>query len=403
MGSHGPADRVLGVGMVGCGFMGGVHSLAWRNAGRVFDLALPAELAVIAARDEQAVRKAAHQWGWGAVETDWRRLVERPDVGLVDICSPGDTHAEVAVAALAAGKHVLCEKPLANTVSEAETMVAAAAQASADGIRSMVGFNYRRVPALALAHNLVAQGGLGRIRHVRSVYLQDWLVDPEFPLTWRLQRERAGSGALGDLGAHIVDLAQFLTGQQIRGVAAMSETFVSERPLPDAGTGSGLSRRGGQGRGRVTVDDATAFLARLSGGAMATFEASRMAPGRKNAMRIEVNGEEGSLAFDFESMNELWLSAGDEDTLAPGAFRRILVTEADHPYLSGWWPPGHGLGYDHTFTNEVRDMLEAVHLGQDPLPSFADGLVVQRVLDAVAASAQAGSKWIDIPDHREAP
>jgi predicted dehydrogenase len=287
---------------------------------------------------------------------------------------------------------------LANTVSEAETMVAAAERASVDGIRSMVGFNYRRVPALALAHNLVAEGALGQIRHVRSAYLQDWLVDPEFPLTWRLQRERAGSGALGDLGAHLIDLAQFLTGQQIRGVVAMSETFVSERPLPDSGTGSGLSRRGGQGTGRVTVDDATAFLARLSGGGMATFEASRMAPGRKNAMRIEVNGERGSLAFDFESMNELWLSTEGDDVPGPGAFRRILATEADHPYLYGWWPPGHGLGYDHTFTNEVRDLLEAVHMGQDPLPSFADGLVVQGVLDAVAASAQAGSKWIDIPD-----
>jgi len=266
MGNYGTAGRALGVGMVGSGFMGAVHSVAWRNAARVFHLAQPAELMAIAARDERAVREAADRWGWAGTETDWRRLIQRPDLDLVDICSPGDTHAEVALAALAAGKHVLCEKPLANTVSEAATVVAAAARASADGVRSMVFFNSRRDPALALAHNLVSQGALGRIRHVRSLYLQDWLVDPEFPLTWRLQRERARSGALGDLGAHIIDLAQFLTGQQIRGVAAMSETFVSERPLPDAGTGSGLARRGGQGRGRVTVDDATAFLARLSGG-----------------------------------------------------------------------------------------------------------------------------------------
>jgi predicted dehydrogenase len=288
---------------------------------------------------------------------------------------------------------VLCEKPLANTVAEAEAMVAAAETARGQGIRSMVGFNYRRVPAIALARKLVADGRLGTVRHVRAVYLQDWILDPEFPLVWRLQRERAGSGALGDLGAHIVDLAQFILGDLVTGVSALTETFVRERPLPESS--SGLSATGSGERGEVTVDDAALFLARFAGGAVATFEATRFATGRKNAMRIEVNGSQGSLAFDFESMNDLSFFDQTLDDETAG-FRRILVTEPGHPYLSAWWPPGHLIGYEHSFTHEVRDLVDAIATGADPTPSFADGLQVQQVLAAVEASAAAGSGWTPV-------
>jgi predicted dehydrogenase len=328
--------------------------------------------------------------GWSSVETDWKDLVKRDDVHLVDICTPGDTHAEIAIAALEAGKHVLCEKPLANTVAEAEAMVQAAVAAEQRGVRSMVGFNYRLVPAIALARKLVADGRLGTIRHVRAQYLQDWIVDPSFPLVWRLQKEKAGSGALGDIGAHIIDLAQHVLGSAITGVAGLTETFVRERPLPEAS--SGLSASGGGGTGAVTVDDAALFLARFRSGALGTFEATRFASGRKNAIRLEVNGSDGSLAFDFESMNELQFHDHTEDTETAG-FRRILVTEPTHPYAQAWWPPGHGLGYEHTFIHEVVDLVSAIGAGRPPVPSFADGLQVQQVLAAVERSAAAASCW----------
>jgi predicted dehydrogenase len=380
---------ILGVGMVGYGFMGAAHSQAWRAAARVFDLPLDPRLAAVCGRDAGAVRAVARRHGWAAAETDWRSLIRRDDVQLVDICAPGDVHAEIAIAALDAGKHVLCEKPLASTVPEAEAMAAAAARASARGVRSMIGFNYRRVPAIALARQLIIAGRLGEIRHVRSSYLQDWLVDPSFPLTWRLQREHAGSGALGDLGSHIVDLAQYLTGEVIGGVSGMAATFVRERPLPGAAAG-------GPGSGAVTVDDAVLFAARLGAGTMASFEATRFASGRKNELRIEVNGDRGSLAFNLERLNELQFYDHTQDAAVAG-FRRILVTEPGHPYLSGWWPPGHVLGWEHTFTHEVADLVSAIAAGTDPAPSFADGLQVQRVLAAVEHSAAQDSGWTPVP------
>jgi predicted dehydrogenase len=385
----GPATR-LGVGMVGYAFMGAAHSQAWRTAGRFFDLPLEPELTALCGRDESAARAAAAKLGWRSVETDWKRLIARDDVDLVDVCTPGDTHAEIAIAALDAGKHVLCEKPLANTVDEARAMVAAAERAAAKGVRSTVGFNYRRVPAVALAKRLVEQGRIGEVRHVRGTYLQDWIVDPEFPLVWRLQKDKAGSGALGDIGAHVVDMAQFVVGDRLAGVSALTETFVKQRPLPTAS--SGLSAAGSSDRGEVTVDDAALFIGRFGGGAVANFEATRFATGRKNALRLEVNGSLGSLAFDFEAMNELSFFDGTEDPETAG-FRRILVTEPTHPYAGAWWPPGHGLGYEHTFTHEVADLLRDLAAGADPTPSFADGLQVQLVLDAVARSAESGSSW----------
>ncbi|MFI7031391.1 Gfo/Idh/MocA family protein [Microbispora rosea] len=382
----------LGVGMVGYAFMGRVHSQAWRNVASFFDLPVRPAMAALSGRSPDRTAEAAATLGWAAVETDWKRLVERDDVQIVDICTPGDSHAEIAIAALAAGKHVLCEKPLANTVAEAEAMAAAAKEAAARGVRSMVAFNYRRVPAVALARRFVEEGRLGEIRHVRAQYLQDWIVDPEFPLVWRLQKDKAGSGALGDIGAHIIDTAEFITGQLLTGVSAMTETFVKQRPLAEGS--SGLAGEGGTGQmGEVTVDDAALFTGRLSGGALASFEATRFATGRKNALRIEVNGALGSLSFDFEAMNELWFyDAADRDA----GFRRILVTEPDHPYAGAWWPPGHGLGYEHTFVHETKDFLEAIAAGVDPAPSFEDGLRVQRVLAAVEQSAAEGSRFTPV-------
>jgi len=375
----------LGVGMIGYSFMGAVHSHAWRTVGRVFDLGVDVDMRVICGRNEEAVTEAAAKYGWQSAETDWRAVIARDDIDIVDVCTPGSSHEEIAVAALNAGKHVICEKPLANTVAEAERM-AAAAQASSG--KSMVAFNYRRVPALAYARELVQQGRLGRIFHVRAVYLQDWIIDPEFPLVWRLVKEEAGSGALGDLGAHIVDAAQFVTGSQITNVSGELRTFIDERPL--VGETHLLEATKSAERGKVTVDDAALFLANFDNGAVGTFEATRFASGRKNGMAIEVNGEKASLRFEFESMNELWVHDHTVDGKDAG-FRRVMVTEGDHPYVEGWWPPGHVLGYDHTFTHEFRDFVLDIVNDRAPEPSFADGLYVQRVLDAVERSAQAQS------------
>ncbi|MGA5795287.1 Gfo/Idh/MocA family protein [Streptomyces cellulosae] len=384
----------LRIGMVGYAFMGAAHSQGWRTVGRVFELPLRPEMAVICGRDADAVRAAAVRHGWAEAETDWRALVERDDIDLVDICTPGDSHAEIALAALAAGKHVLCEKPLANTVAEAEAMARAAQEARDRGQAAMVGFNYRRVPATALARRMVEEGRIGTLRHVRVAYLQDWLVDPQFPLTWRLRREQAGSGSLGDLGAHIVDLAQYLAGEPLAGVSALTETFVRERPLSTAPS-SGLAAVSAAGTGPVTVDDAAVFTGRFTSGALASFEATRYATGRKNALRIELNGERGSLAFDLERLNELEYHDGTGDA-THGGFRRILVTEPDHPYLDAWWPPGHGLGYEHTFAHQARDLVHAIAEGRSPEPSFADGLQVQRVLAAVEESAEKNAVYTPI-------
>jgi predicted dehydrogenase len=386
--------RRVGVGMVGYAFMGAAHSQAWRSVNRFFDIPLQVDMAAICGRSAAAVEEAADKLGWRTHTTDWRSLLTRDDVDVVDICTPGDSHAEIAVAALEAGKHVVCEKPLANTVAEAEEMVRAADAARERGVRAMVAFNYRRVPALALARRMIAAGRLGTIHHVRAAYLQDWLVDPSAPLAWRLQKEHAGSGALGDLGAHVVDLAQHLLGRSITTVSGLLETFVGERPIAAASSGLSATASGVE-TGQVTVDDAALFLARFDGGAVGSFEATRFAAGRKNVMSLEINGSQGSLRFDLERMNELWFHDETLDAEYAG-FRRILVTEADHPYLEAWWPPGHVLGYEHTFTHEVRDFLAALADGTDPEPSFADGLQVQRVLTAVEESAESRC-WEKVP------
>ncbi|MFI2566303.1 Gfo/Idh/MocA family protein [Paenarthrobacter sp. NPDC018779] len=382
--------KKLRVAMIGYGFMGAAHSQGWRTAPRVFDLPAETEMAVIVGRDAHAVAKAATQWGWAESATDWRQVIARDDIDIVDIVTPGDSHAEIAIAALDAGKHVLCEKPLANTVAEAEAMAAAAERAAEKGVKAMVGFTYRRVPAVTFLRQLIAEGVVGRIAHVRASYRQDWLVDPDMPLAWRLQKEHAGSGALGDIGAHAIDLVEYVTGMDVEQVSGVLDTIVKQRPLQ--GSGTGLSGKAAAGYGQVTVDDIAIFTGRLGSGALASFEATRFATGRKNALSIEVSGDKGALAFDLEDLNSIQFY----DRTAPAdlqGFRKILVTEPVHPYVSAWWPAGHMLGYEHGFSHQVKDLVEGIARNTDPHPTFADGLRVQRVLEAVERSADNDSVW----------
>ncbi|WP_258370825.1 Gfo/Idh/MocA family protein [Curtobacterium sp. MCLR17_043] len=394
MASESTVQQRLRVAMVGHGFMGAAHSQAWRTAPRFFDLGAEPEMAVIVGRDPERTEAARQQYGWQAASTDWRAVVADPDIDVVDVVSPGSSHVEIAIAALQAGKHVLCEKPLANTVAEAEAMTAAADAARAQGVRAMVGFSYRRVPAIAFARQLVQDGRIGTVRQVRALYLQDWLADEDGPMTWRLDKSLAGSGALGDIGAHAIDLVEHVTGASLATVSGTLETFVTERPLMAEGVG--LSGTASSERGQVTVDDAAFFTARLGGGAadgaIGTFEATRYATGRKNGLTLEISGSEGAIQFDLEAMNELRLYESNAPAGEQG-FRRILVTEPEHPYMAAWWPTGHLIGYEHTFSHQVKDFVVAIVAGTDPSPSFADGLHVQRVLDAVERSAATGSTW----------
>jgi predicted dehydrogenase len=386
--------RILRVGMVGYGFMGAAHSQGWRTAPRVFGLPAEIEMAVVVGRNADAVADAASRWGWSESATDWREVIARDDIDIIDIVTPGDSHAEIAIAALEAGKHVLCEKPLANTVAEAEAMAAAAERAAASGVRSMVGFTYRRVPAVTFLRDLIAEGVVGEIQQVRAAYRQDWLVDPEMPLAWRLQKEHAGSGALGDIGAHAIDTTQFVTGLAVSAVSGTIETIVKQRPL--LGEGSGLSGTAGDGYGEVTVDDVAIFTGRLENGALVSFEATRFATGRKNQLTIEVSGTKGALAFDLEDLNSLSYYDRTAPTDRQG-FTKILVTEGEHPYVSAWWPAGHMLGYEHGFSHQVKDLVEGIVAGTDPHGTFAEGLAVQRVLDAVEVSSGRESAWVSIP------
>ncbi len=384
----------LRVAMIGHGFMGAAHSQGWRTAPHVFDLPAEVEMTVVVGRNADAVAASAAKWGWAESATDWREVIARDDIDIVDIVTPGDSHAEIAIAALDAGKHVLCEKPLANTVEEAEAMAAAAERAAANGIRAMVGFTYRRVPAITFLRDLIAEGVVGEIQQVRAAYRQDWLVDPEMPLAWRLQKEHAGSGALGDIGAHAIDTTQFVTGLAVTAVSGTIETIVKTRPL--LGSGSGLSATAGEGRGEVTVDDVAIFTGRLANGALVSFEATRFATGRKNQLTVEVSGTKGALAFDLEDLNSL----NFYDRTAPGdrqGFTKIYVTEAQHPYIAAWWPAGHMLGYEHGFSHQVKDLVEGIVSGVDPHGTFAEGLRVQRVLDAVETSSGRESAWVPVP------
>jgi predicted dehydrogenase len=369
--------KKINIAMIGYQFMGRTHSNAWRQVSRFFDTPLDPVLKVVVGRDEAGVRAAADQLGWAEHSTSWESVIERDDIDVVDICTPGDSHHPIAIAAAAAGKAVFCEKPLANTVAEAEQMLAAVRKA---GVTHMLCHNYRRVPAIALAKQLIEQGKIGTIHHYRGTYLQDWIVDPEFPRVWRLNKSQAGSGALGDIASHSLDLARFLVGE-VSEVAGLLHTFITERPLP-----------GSTQRAPVDVDDAALSLLRFENGAIGSVEATRFALGRKNYNRFEINGSKGSIAFDLERMNELevYIEEGSES-----GFRRILATDAAHPYMSSWWPPGHIIGYEHTFTHTVLDLLRAIADGTTPVPNFEDGVRNQKLLAAIERAAESKA-WVSV-------
>jgi predicted dehydrogenase len=385
----------VNVGLIGYSFMGKVHSHAFKDMSFFFpEAAAYPVMKAICGRNEANVSDAAKTFGWQSYETDWKTLIGRDDIHLVDVSTPGDSHAEIAIAAAEAGKHVFCEKPLANNLAEARAMADAVRNA---GVKSMVAYNYRRVPAVALAKKLIEEGRIGDIYHWRAVYLQDWIMDPDFPLVWRLQKEKAGSGPHGDLNAHIIDLARYLVGD-ISEVSGMQETFIKERPIAEEiDAALGASTGGSSQMGQVTVDDTTLFLARFENGAVGTFEATRFAGGRRNGNRFEINGSKGSIAFNLEKMNELqYYNREDEDHIQ--GFREIIVNEGVHPYMDHWWPPGHIIGWEHTFIHEVYDLMQAIGGADDNLhPDFDEGVKDQAVLEAVSISAE-NKSWIKVAD-----
>jgi predicted dehydrogenase len=382
--------KSLNVGMIGYNFMGKAHSNAWRQAPRFFDLPADVRLHTICGRSAESVENARLQLGWEKARTDWRAVVSDPEIDIVDICTPNDSHAEIAIEAARQGKAILCEKPLALNVEQAREMVAAVKKAR---VVNMVCHNYRRIPAIALAKRMIQEGAIGdRIFHYRARYAQDWITDPNFPLVWRLQSKIAGSGSHGDIDAHIIDLGRYLVGE-IKEVCGLMETFIRERPLPEQ-TGAALAAEGGKKMGRVTVDDAVSWIGRFKNGAIANLEATRFALGRKNNIAIEINGSKGSLAFDFEDMNRLEYYNADDPADRRG-FRSILVTESTQPYAGAWWPPGHIIGYEHTFVNTFADFIEAVVAGKSVQPTFEDGLQNEKVLAAIAESAKS-RQWVKV-------
>jgi len=374
--------KTLNVGMIGYKFMGRAHSNAWLKADKFFDLKARPVMKVICGRDKAGVAAAAYRFGWEKFETDWREVVDDSTIDIIDINTPNDTHAEIAIAAAKAGKAILCEKPLALNVKEAKLMADAVKKA---GVVNMVCHNYRRIPAIVLAKKMIDAGDLGQIYHYRARYAQDWIVDPNFPLVWRLQSKVSGSGAHGDINAHIIDLGRYLIGE-FKEVCGQMETFIKERPLP------GDSSR----KGKVTVDDAVMFIGRFANGALANLEATRFALGRKNGIQIEINGSKGSLVFELEDMNRLKFYS-ESDPADRRGFRDILVTQGGgvHPYVGNWWPPGHIIGYEHTFVHTVADFVNAVVDRKSVQPTFEDGLADQIVLDAVEKSART-RRWMKI-------
>ncbi|CAN5594381.1 Gfo/Idh/MocA family oxidoreductase [soil metagenome] len=390
----------LNVALLGSKFMGRAHSNAWLKVGKFFPVRPLPVMHTVVARNAGELEEFAGTWGWQNTTTDWRAAVTAEEIDLVDIGTPNDVHAEQAVAALEAGKHVACEKPLAGTLADAEAMAAAAGRSST---KTFVWFNYRRVPAVALAHQLVASGAVGRIYHVRAAYLQSW-GGPDTPLLWRFQGDIAGSGAHGDLNAHIVDAVRFVTGEEIVTVeGAIEHTFIEERAVLDGAAGGEIAGAGaatGAVKAPSTVDDAVLFLGRLSGGGLASFESTRLATGYHNANRFEIHGDRGALRFDFERMNELGFYSLDGDARVQG-WTTIDVTRGGdgHPYADAWWPDSHGLGYEHSFVNQASDILTVIGGGEPlvPLPDFADALATQRVLHAAIESAR-GRAPVDIAD-----
>jgi len=384
------AKKTINVGLVGYKFMGKAHSNAYRQVGRFFtELEVQPVLKALCGRDEAGVKQAAETFGWLEYETDWRKLISRDDIDVIDIAAPGNLHAEIAIAAAKAGKHVLCEKPLGNTSAQAKEMLDAVNEA---GVKHGIFFNYRKAPAVALAKQLVTEGTLGKIYHWRGTYLQDWIVNPNFPLVWRLQKETAGSGSHGDLNAHLIDTARYLVGD-IAEVNGILETFVKQRPEL-ASTDDRMGGTASDKMGEVTVDDASVFMARFENGAIGTFEATRFALGRKNYNRFEINGSKGSVVFNMERPNELEVYTEDTRTGTYG-FRTVSVTSGQDPYSGHYWPTAHNTGYEHTFINLLYDAFTAIGANKNPSPDFYDGYVNNLILDAVEKSAHT-RQWVPV-------
>jgi len=381
------ARRSVNVGLVGYKFMGKAHSFGFKNAAAMFpEIEAVPVMKAICGRDEGAVKAAMEQYGWESFETDYRRLVARDDIDLVDISTGNNVHAEIAIAAAEAGKHVFCEKPLAMNPAEARQMLDAVKKA---GVKHMVNFNYRAVPAIALAKKMIDDGLIGRVFHWRSVYLQDWIIDPGFPLVWRLDKDVAGSGSLGDLAAHSIDLALWLVGE-IDEVSSNLTTFIKKRPKLAETTG-GLSARASDEQAEVTVDDSAIALVKFRNGAVGTIEATRFAAGNRNGNRFEINGEKGAIRFNVERLNELeYFNREDPEGLQ--GWRTINVTDVVHPYMSGWWPAGHIIGWGETFVHQVVSLMNAIARDEMPSPNFEDGLKCQYVLEAVEKSDASG-RW----------
>ncbi len=362
--------------------MGKAHSNGWRQAPRFFDMKHDVRLHTICGRNGPAVEKARKQYGWNYAETDWRNVVSNPDIDIIDINTPNDSHAEIAIAAAKEGKHILCEKPLAMDVKQCRQMLQAVKKAK---VTHMICHNYRRIPAIAQAKKMIQEGALGQIRHYHARYAQSWLVDPKAPRLWRMQKQYAGSGAHGDINAHIIDLARYLVGE-LDEVCGQMHTFIKQRPLPD----------NPKKMGRVSVDDAAQCIGRFKNGALANLEATRFATGRKNRINIEINGSDGSLEFNLEDLNLLKYF----DNTAPldrQGFSDIIVTQQNgvHPYVGQWWPPGHIIGYEHTFVHTIADFVNAVGGGKSVQPTFEDGLRNQQVLESVEKSA-ATRRWVKV-------
>jgi predicted dehydrogenase len=382
--------RTLNIGMIGYNFMGKAHSNAWRQAPKFFSLPADVKLHTICGRTPKSVEAARGQLGWEKASTDWRAVVANPEIDVIDICTPNDSHCEIALEAAKHGKAIVCEKPLAMNVAQCEAMVEAVKKAK---VVNMVCHNYRRIPAIALAKKMIANGDLGdRIYHYRARYAQDWIADPNFPLVWRLQAKIAGSGTHGDIDAHIIDLGRYLVGE-IKEVCGLMETFIKERPLQEE-AGAGLGAKAAKKTGKVTVDDTVSWIGRFKNGAVANLEATRFAYGRKNHITLEINGSKGSLAFNFEDMNRLQYYNA-EDPADRRGFRDIIVTEDVHPYAGSWWPPGHIIGYEHTFVNAFADFVKAVVAGKSVQPTFADGMQNEKVLTAIEESAKTRS-WVKV-------
>jgi predicted dehydrogenase len=376
----------INVAILGYKFMGRAHSNAYRQVGHFFPGKFTPRLKVICGRDREATEAAARQLGWEEVETDWRKVVERKDIDVIDISTPGHLHHDQALAAADAGKHIICEKPLANTLADAKEMLRAVQRAR---VKHMLMHNYRKIPAVTFVRKLVDDGRLGQIYHYHGAYLQDWIMDPQFPLVWRLQKKLAGAGALGDIGSHAIDLARYLNAEFASVVGHMT-TFIKERPLPTE-DGGRLQAKGAGGIGKVTVDDDANFLSRFSNGSVGVFESSRFCGGRRNFNTFQIYGSKGSVAFNLERMNELEFYDA-ENTKGEQGYKNINVTEAVHPYVGAWWPSGHIIGYEHTFVHAIHDFLVALENDTLPSPNFTDGVKNQAVLEAVERSTKTG-KW----------